>query len=315
MKALGYAAAMLVVVALAASGCGGGSGSGSGGSNVAAVQYNGLPEDAWREYVSVVPQGTSRMTVTLSDMNTDGDLYVEGPGDDGCSRTAYGTVTEQCVFSNPAFGNWSIEVDNYGPGSLNYRLTVTLEPSNRVASLKLVAGSGSAVVPNEGAQVALTSSTVTELPQQSAPYLSAVKSILLQAHAHEIEGNVRISDASMEGKGQLSVVRADGTAEVDFRLKIRGNEQHSVLAQSTKPILLDPHSGVPQEGVAVLDTGSEGLVEVRFGSDTGTGADIQVVVEPGPVVRELSWAELTGHWQIELQTAGGISAGSAGLPD
>jgi hypothetical protein len=58
------------------------------------------------------------------------------------------------------------------------------------------------------------------------------------------------------------------------------------------------------------------LVEVRFGSDTGTGADIQVIAEPGPVVRELSWAELTGHWQVELQdTTSDISAGGAVLFD
>lgn len=310
MKELGYPMAMLAVVALAASGCGGGGGGGGGSAvNVATVQYSGLPEDASRYYRSVVPPGTSRMTVTLSDMTTDGDLWVYSSDGLECDSGRLGTIVDECLLGDPIAGNWEIEVDNYGPGSLNFRLTVTLEPSDRRASLEFVrqeTAVGSAAVQSEGAQVALASSGVTEIPQELDLYLTAVKSILLQAHAHEIEGNVRISEASMEGKGQLSIVQADGTAEVDFHLKIRGSEQHSVVAQSTKPILLDPHSGVPQEGVAVLDSGSEGLVEVRFGSDTGTGADIQVVVEPGPVVRELSWAELAGHWQVELQTAGGI---------
>lgn len=313
MKAIGYAAAMLVVFVLI--GCGGGSGGGSP-VNVATVQYSGLPEDASRYYRSVVPPGTSRMTVTLANMNTDGDLWLRSVNGLECESGRLGTMVDECLLGNPVPGNWEIEVENYGPGSLDFRLTVKLEPSDRVATLEFIRESGSAVMHAEGADVALIRSGNTELPQQWESYLSAVKAVVLQAHGHDVEGNLVLSDAAMEGKGRLSMGRAVGSTSVDFRLKIRGNDRHAVLVHSTKPVLLDPHSGVPQEGLAILDAGAGGLVEVRFGSDTGTGADIQVIAEPGPVVRELSWAELTGHWQVELQdTTSDISAGGAVLFD
>ena len=298
MKVIGYAAAMLVVLIL--SGCGGGSGGGSA-INVATVQYSGLPEEASRYYRTVVPPGTSRMTVTLSDMTTDGDLWVRSANGLECDSGRTGTQIDECLLGNPIAGNWEVEVENYGPGILNFRLTVKLEPSDRVATLEFIRQSGSAGMLAESADVGLISSGSTELPQQLESYLSAIKAVMLQAHEHDTEGNLLLSDAAMEGKGRLSMVRAVGSASVDFHLKIRGQSQHPVLVHSTKPVLLAPHSGVPKEGVAILDAGPGGLVEVRFGSDTGTGADIQVVAEPGPVVRELSWAELTGQWEVGLQ--------------
>lgn len=313
MKVIGYAAAMLVVFVL--TGCGGGSGGGSP-VNVATVQYSGLPEDASRYYRSVVPPGTSRMTVTLANMNTDGDLWLRSVDGLECESGRLGTMVDECLLGDPTPGNWEIEVENYGPGSLDFRLTVKLEPSDRVATLEFIRQSGSASMQAEDGDGALIRSRNTELPRQLETYLSAIKAVVLQAHEHEVEGNLVLSGAVMEGKGRLSKAPAVGSASVDFRLKIRGNDQHPVLVRSTKPVLLDPHSGVPQEGLAILDGGAEGLVEVRFGSDTGTGADIQVVAEPGPVVSELSWEELTGHWQVELQdTPSDISARGAVLFD
>lgn len=88
-------------------------------------------EERW--YRITTASTATNLTVTLTNMNADGDLYVfrdnQGAADPDCESEAYGNVNETCSFANPGAATWYIAV--VGFESTNFRLTaVVTDPSS-----------------------------------------------------------------------------------------------------------------------------------------------------------------------------------------
>jgi len=106
--------------------------------NVAQVTGS-VAEDHWREYVTVVPDGTTSLHVRLHNLSADADLYVwEYSTANSCWSSNPGTNDDVCEFDSPGAGDWGIEVEGWDPGTTSYTLTVTLQPSDKEATLEFV---------------------------------------------------------------------------------------------------------------------------------------------------------------------------------
>jgi len=98
------------------------------------VQVSGQmsPADESKFYCLYVPEGTSSITITLSDMTADLDLYVydgypEVPGTDYLWNSAqFDEVDEVVNGANPVAGHYYIEAFNFNDISGTYKLLATL---------------------------------------------------------------------------------------------------------------------------------------------------------------------------------------------
>lgn len=85
---------------------------------------------SWRYYYIDVPARSYGLTVALTHLTKDVDLYVR-QGDKptanlhDCRPYAGQTLNEQCFFSTPASGRWWIGVNNWDTGLLGYRVTAS----------------------------------------------------------------------------------------------------------------------------------------------------------------------------------------------
>ncbi len=87
---------------------------------------------SWDYYTIAVPSGATNLSITLTNLTDDVDLYDSSTGTHPTTSTYTGrswnsgTTSESLSHSNPAAGTWSIGVTNYATGSINYTITATV---------------------------------------------------------------------------------------------------------------------------------------------------------------------------------------------
>ena len=247
-------------------------------------------QDRWKGYVSEVPKGTTRLVVELHDLSQDADLYIQGPRRrEYCESFRPGRRTERCVFDYPTAGTWSIEVAGWDPGRTYYRLTSRLRPSHRRASLWLA----------EQGVVALAShGEIAASVEAAAAHLGLLRRLTDTAHgAGPGEHALLVMDGEdVAGHAHTTVSEDNGVRTLAFRMAVAsptGEGRHYISTRAGHPLVLDAINAAPASGLVNLRIGGSD-VHLRLGIDTGTGAAIQLVAEPGPVVREYRWPEAPG---------------------
>ena len=161
----------------------------SGGGDIAltsGVGVNGsVAKDAYVYYTISVPSGATNLTVTLTNLTADVDLYDNAPSTAGGTAThpttsSYtgrswnsGTTSETLSHSNPINGIWSIAAYGYAAGSYTVKATVTVGTTtysisgtitlngSGLSGVTVTAGSASATTGTTGAY------TISGLPNGS----------------------------------------------------------------------------------------------------------------------------------------------------
>jgi subtilisin family serine protease len=85
------------------------------------------PGGGWKYYFFDLPAGSSDLSVALSNLSADADLYLrQGAKPDrsnfDCSSSNASTLPEACTLSHPAAGRWWIGVNNFSAGTVTYTL-------------------------------------------------------------------------------------------------------------------------------------------------------------------------------------------------
>ncbi|HYG64951.1 MAG TPA: pre-peptidase C-terminal domain-containing protein [Thermoanaerobaculia bacterium] len=83
--------------------------------------------EAWKYYFFDVESGATNLTVELADLSGDVDLLVRrGAKPDrsthDCDSSQGSTLTERCSFANPQPGRWWVAVNNFGTGTLHFKV-------------------------------------------------------------------------------------------------------------------------------------------------------------------------------------------------
>jgi hypothetical protein len=265
------------------------------GGNVAQVQDN-ITYEHWHLHESEVPEGTTSLNVLLHELGGDVDLYVEGPdGEDSCTSLNLGTTADECEFDDPEPGTWQIDVYGWEEGSYDYTLTVTLEPSERTASLERVGE----VEPDDESAQATSLAASTQRHQKLSEQLPLLSTIaaLVQSQSDADASYRMIQDGEHQGQLHLSVSEQGGEQWVSFKLSARDQNsgEHLQLATvSGAPMVFAEGDTRPRRGEVELRS-AYGRTQLLLGQDTGTAADIQLLAEPGPVFSEQAWVmEATG---------------------
>jgi subtilisin family serine protease len=124
------------------------------------------PGGGWKYYFFDLPAGSSDLSVALSNLSADADLYLrQGAKPDrsnfDCSSSNASTLPEACTLTHPAAGRWWIGVNNFSAGTVTYTLLAqwneliapadfyTLTPcrlfDSRTAPQPLVSGTAQAI--------------------------------------------------------------------------------------------------------------------------------------------------------------------------
>lgn len=85
---------------------------------------------AWKYYFVDLAEGSTDLSVVLSNLSADADLYVRyGAKPDrsnhACASSEGSTVPDHCAFTSPAAGRWWIGVNNFAIGTVGYQLTAS----------------------------------------------------------------------------------------------------------------------------------------------------------------------------------------------
>ena len=264
------------------------SGSADSAANVAQVRSQ-ISEDQWKRYESEVPEGTTSMNVRLHELGGDADLWVNGPGAfDSCSSFNAGTTPDECEFTDPQPGTWEIEVDGWESGTYDFTLTVTLQPSDREATLVFVSeGSW-----GYAASTASLDGSIQRHDQAGAqlPVLAAIAD-LAEVQTEKWVYYKLIQDGQHLGYLHLGVSRWEGERHVEFKLLSRaeGADERLIMATHARaPMIFAEGDASPRQGVVEYRS-AYGRTQLLLGQDTGTAADIQLLAEPGPVFSEQAW--------------------------
>ncbi len=252
-------------------------------------------DDHWKSYATYVPHGTSRVEIRLHHLSQDADLFVTGPrSSETCDSLNRGRRAETCVFYNPTPGEWLIDVIGWDYGRTHYTLTTTLSPSHKEASLWQI----DAGVLSMQANMATHDSVVDDVKQANT-LLGALHAALTTAATLEYGEYDFIVLREGEALGQLSLaIEGDeyqrrGHVKLAVREAETG-ERQLLVSRAEHPLVLADHTAAPQQGIASLHLGDRRL-ELRLGMDTGTGAEMQLIAEPGPVVREMGWQKVADN--------------------
>ncbi|NMB98704.1 MAG: hypothetical protein GYA35_00300, partial [Thermoanaerobaculaceae bacterium] len=149
----------------------------SGGGDIALSSGVGasgsVAQGAWVYYTIYVPSGATNLTVTLTGLSADVDLYDMAPSTAGGTAShpttstytgrSYnsGTTNESISHSSPTYGTWSIGVYGYAAGSYTVTATVTTGTTTySISGTITLNGSGlSGVTVTAGSATATTSTT------------------------------------------------------------------------------------------------------------------------------------------------------------
>ncbi len=257
-------------------------------------------DDHWKSYATHVPRGTSRLEIRLHRLSQDADLFVAGPQrNDTCDSTEPGTRTDTCVFYNPTPGEWLIDIIGWDYGRTHYTLTTTLSPSYKKASLwQIDAGVLSLQsTPLTTQAVETELDTAKSLLPVLAAALDTARTLAPGTHRYALrQANTEI------GQVDLMLDEADGQRALHIKAVRHGadGQRQLVYTRAEHPVRLDMHTGAVQQGVLGLHL-DDRTVELRLGSDTGTGAELQLMANPGPVVRELR-LDAVDHDNLQLES-------------
>jgi len=270
---------------------------------------SGVLEGTWNGYVTVVPRGTTELAVELFNLSQDADLFVESPGGfEACESFASGKTPELCVFPNPVPGEWYIEVEGWGRGETFYTLSANLRPSFQRASLFAVdqgllsatmATPLSTLASHDGV-VAQTSGAEQHLQVLAAAW-DVAAGLALGESATEVRFQVLSGDTVL-GEAILIPGETDGRRSVHIKAMLRdpvSGERYSVQTRDQHPLIAAASGGAPEQGIVQVRIGDV-TSSVRLGMDSGTGADVQIMTEPGPVVVERTWESL-GDGRVRLE--------------
>ncbi|MCP1675976.1 hypothetical protein J2T57_003131 [Natronocella acetinitrilica] len=282
---------LIAMVALTACNDGGRSHKKSPPPSIASISASVL-QDHWKGYVAEVPPNTEQLIVELHNLSQDADLYIQGPRRrEYCESFRSGTRPDVCIFDFPSAGYWSIEVAGWDPGRTYYTLTAILEPPWKPVHLSFA----------DQGLVALSMDDplrTLEGDLDRAEALLPVIDALAAASRDGASGSFDVlGQADEPGHAELTPAERQGThikAAVtlgDKRVYLRTRAEH--------PLLHENDAQLPTAGIMVLRVDQREL-ELRFGADTGTGAALQIIAEPGPRVREVPLAT-EGTSTITLQ--------------
>ncbi|MCC5811724.1 MAG: hypothetical protein JJU06_15235 [Ectothiorhodospiraceae bacterium] len=248
-------------------------------------------DDHWKSYASYVPHGTSRVEVRLHHLSQDADLFVTGPRKwETCDSLNRGRRSETCVFYDPTPGEWLIDVIGWDYGRTHYTLTTTLSPSRKEASLWQI-DSGVLAMQADMA----THETVTNDMEQARALLAtlqAAKTTAATLEQGEYDFTVLRGEETL-GQLGLAVERTGDQRLAHVKLAIRDQEtgeRQLLISRAEHPLVLADAAATPQQSIASIHLGARRL-ELRLGMDTGTGADMQLIAEPGPAVQEMGWQD------------------------
>ena len=259
------------------------------GANVAQVQGN-ITHQHWHLHESEVPEGTTRLNILLHELGGDADLYVEGPGgEDSCASVAPNTTEDECEFENPEPGTWLVDIFGWEEGSYDYTLTVTLEPSDRAASLERVGETTPDGTAAQEASLAMSAQRHDQIADQ-LPLLGTIAALAVKQSDADASYEM-FQGGEHHGQLHVSVSEQAGEQWVSFKLSARDRNSGEHLQLATlpgAPMAFADGSARPHQGVVELRA-ADGRTQLLLGQDTGTAADIQLLAEPGPVFSEQAW--------------------------
>ncbi len=201
----------------------------SGGGDIvlsSGVGANGsVSQGAWGYYTIYVPSGATNLTVTLTNLTADVDLYDKAPSSAGGTAThpttsTYtgrswnsGTTSESLSHSSPTYGTWSIGAYGYEAGSYTVTATVTTGTTtysisgtitlngSGLSGVTVTAGSSTATTGTTGAYTitGLANGTYTVTPSKSGYTFSPANY------------SVTISGANVTGKNFTATSSGGGT--------------------------------------------------------------------------------------------------------
>ncbi|MCC5858322.1 MAG: PPC domain-containing protein [Ectothiorhodospiraceae bacterium] len=263
--------------------------------------HSSVLDDHWKSYATHVPRGTTRLEIRLHRLSQDADLFVAGPRDyDTCDSVERGTRADTCVFYNPTPGEWLIDVIGWDYGRTHYTLTTTLSPSYKEASLWQIDAGALRLQ-----STPLSAGTVHSELEDAQTLLPVLLAAVETARTLE-SGNHHFTlrrNADAIGQADLMVERmGDGRAVLHIKAVRRDAEgqRRLIYTRAGHPLVLDEHGETVRQGIVSLHLDHR-PVALRLGSDTGTGAELQLVAEPGPAVQELRWGDV-GDRGLQLES-------------
>jgi hypothetical protein len=97
------------------------------------VSTGSIAQGAWKYYTIVVPSGATNLSITLTGLSADLDLYVNNSTTHPTTSSYYGrswnsgTTSESLSYTSPTVATWCIGVYGYAAGSGTVTATVTTE--------------------------------------------------------------------------------------------------------------------------------------------------------------------------------------------
>lgn len=280
---LGSVLVLTLVMGFGATGCD------SDDDAEAQVSTDDLGADAWRQYRVDLVDDLDQAEVTLDTDGTVSELEVVFPGR-FCLRSGNGP--HSCDESD-LHGSGFIEItvtDESGDG-LSYELTVATTPGDAEIEDLVVVDEGSGVAP-----MAATGMEATGRLTASRGHAPVIAAILDRARAQAKESLTYdlYRDNERVGMASVDIRERDQHREVHFAARIKGGARPDGLhTHSDQPLVLSEADATLLDGRIRVRTGS-GNSEVLVGGATGTPADLQFLVEPGPAVHEKDLEEARG---------------------
>jgi subtilisin family serine protease len=95
---------------------------------------------AWKYYFVDLAAGGTGLTVDLTHLSADADLYVRhgakpDRSNNDCASSEGSTLPDRCTVSTPAAGRWWIGVNNFSAGTITYRLAASWQTVDTAADL------------------------------------------------------------------------------------------------------------------------------------------------------------------------------------
>ncbi|MGC8724918.1 MAG: carboxypeptidase regulatory-like domain-containing protein, partial [Acidobacteriota bacterium] len=152
------------------------------------VSTGSIAKGAWKYYTIAVPSGATNLSITLTGLSADLDLYVNNSTTHPTTSSYYGrswnsgTTSESLSYTSPTVATWCIGVYGYAAGSgtvtatvttgtATYSIsgTVTLSTGGGLSGVTVTAGSASATTSSTGAYTisGLANGTYTVTPGKS----------------------------------------------------------------------------------------------------------------------------------------------------
>lgn len=283
---------MGTVALTACNSSGGGGHHGSTPVSVSSIDAS-VAQDRWKGYVADVPGGRDQLVIELHNLSQDADLYIQGPRrHEYCESFRRSTRQDVCVFDYPTGGYWSIEVAGWDPGRTYYTLSTILEPSRSPVPVWLA---------DEGIVALEQHSGLDATLDAGVSHGDIIHALVQHISAGGDDGDYQLIGADgRDGHATLETTMTPMGRAVHLKSAVdsaHGDERLSMRSVADHPIVLDA-AGTPIAGRIRLRVDDRDIM-VRLGMDTGTGADLQFVIEPGPLVRETPWISIaTANWRI-----------------